>query len=501
MDSTPQTETTRRGTGWQALAGISLMLAAALLLYLNFQSIGLDDFDSYSFALALYDFDVRQQQPQPPGFPLYVAAGRWVQDQVLQVRIAYTLLSAVTGAVGIVAVALVGWALGNLRAGVLAALWLLVLPAWWIHSELVLSDIPGMALTLLATGMLLAARPNPSNGRDRSRSYRMALFLLACFVTGIALGVRPQNGLPMALAGLWALWAWRGHWLVIVSGLSVGALSIMLWLIPTLERTEGGFSTYWVLARGHSQHLVTSDSLVGQGITLETTTQRLSEFTDTLIWIVGSEVGVALVIAIMIVIGLLRVQWRTPLALFCLIWFALNTGKLFLFESLERPRLFLPILPPLMLLVAAGWMRFSVQIRALALLPVILFLWQSVPLVTVLTQELPPPQQATDWIAATYPLDETFVLAQGSFRATQYHLSGYEQFYAQIYDTAVWRNTALDQQPRYLLVLDADSIPDDRIQTLVNSLDFVFVDEVYFERDRRAFPQHDLVRVQIYERE
>jgi len=44
-----------------------VILTTALLLYLPFRSISLDDFDSYSFALALEDFDLTLQQPQPPG--------------------------------------------------------------------------------------------------------------------------------------------------------------------------------------------------------------------------------------------------------------------------------------------------------------------------------------------------------------------------------------------------------------------------------------------------
>lgn len=488
------------------------LLCGGLILYMNFQSIGLDDFDSYSFALALYNFDVRQQQPQPPGFPLYVAAGRGVQDQVGQVRIAYTLLSAPAGALGVALLAIIGRVLGQPRAGLLAGLWLLALPAWWIHSELVLSDMPGMATTLLATALLLASLPQPAtqktgqaasaapaSGRDRLGARRI-IFVVACFCTGLALGVRPQNAVPMALAGLWALWAWRGQWLTLAGGLASGGAAIGLWLIPTLQRTPGGLATYWELVRGHSQHLVNADSLVGQGITPETLAQRLEEFAQTLVWLVGSDERVAVLVGALLVVGLLRVRWRTRLALFCALWLGLNAGKLFLLESLERPRLFLPILPPLALLVAAGWLRFPLGLRAIALVPVIVFLWQSAPLVTLLTRELPPPQQATDWIAATYPLEETFVLAQGSYRATQYHLSGYEQFYAQIYDAEVWRAMALAQQPRYLLILDSEHIPDEREQTLIEALDFVLVDEVSFQRDRRAFPQHDRVGVRVFER-
>ena len=52
------------------------VLVISLLLTLPFRSLSLDDFDSYSFALALDDYDLALQQPQPPGFPVYIALAR-----------------------------------------------------------------------------------------------------------------------------------------------------------------------------------------------------------------------------------------------------------------------------------------------------------------------------------------------------------------------------------------------------------------------------------------
>src|SRR5712691_8721283 len=83
----------------------ALLFAAALLLYVNFQSISLDDFDSVSFALALDHFDISLQQPHPPGFPVYVAVGRAVRGIVGDSRAALTLVSAISGAAAVAALA------------------------------------------------------------------------------------------------------------------------------------------------------------------------------------------------------------------------------------------------------------------------------------------------------------------------------------------------------------------------------------------------------------
>ena len=36
----------------------------------------LEDYDSVNFGLALHDYDIGKNQPHPPGYPVYIAAGR-----------------------------------------------------------------------------------------------------------------------------------------------------------------------------------------------------------------------------------------------------------------------------------------------------------------------------------------------------------------------------------------------------------------------------------------
>jgi hypothetical protein len=57
----------------------------------------LDDFDSVNFALALDDFDVTKHQPHPPGYPIYVAAGKLVHLVIGDHAAALTLVSSLAG--------------------------------------------------------------------------------------------------------------------------------------------------------------------------------------------------------------------------------------------------------------------------------------------------------------------------------------------------------------------------------------------------------------------
>src|SRR5947207_12140981 len=98
----------------------------AILLYTNFQSISLDDFDSVSFALSLNHFDISLQQPHPPGFPVYLAMGQLVHAVIPDARAALTVVSAAVGAIGVAAILWLGAEVGTLPMGIIAALWLML---------------------------------------------------------------------------------------------------------------------------------------------------------------------------------------------------------------------------------------------------------------------------------------------------------------------------------------------------------------------------------------
>ncbi|HEU0016851.1 MAG TPA: DUF2723 domain-containing protein [Methyloceanibacter sp.] len=77
----------------------SLLFAGLAALFAFTRSHWLDDWDSINFAFALDDFDVLHHQPHPPGYPIYVAAGKLVYRVVADHAAALTLVSALAGAV------------------------------------------------------------------------------------------------------------------------------------------------------------------------------------------------------------------------------------------------------------------------------------------------------------------------------------------------------------------------------------------------------------------
>src|SRR5579859_3732820 len=87
---------------WPTLTPI-LLFAGFAALYTLTRSISLDDFDSFNFARAIDHFDVRLNQPQPPGYPVYIFLARLLDLLVRNHQLALTLLSAFCGAAAVLA--------------------------------------------------------------------------------------------------------------------------------------------------------------------------------------------------------------------------------------------------------------------------------------------------------------------------------------------------------------------------------------------------------------
>jgi hypothetical protein len=495
-------------------------LTATLLLYLAFRSISLDDFDSYSFALALGQFNLALQQPQPPGFPVYIAMAHLLQRVLLSPTPALTTLSALCGALSVAVVALMGAQSGDrptgqraLFTGACAALLFGLAPVTWLTSGKALSDMPGLLWTLLPLSLWVRWRSQQQPGEDTGQ--RSQPPYLAAVLTGIGLGVRPQNALPIVL---WVIGTFLSDllrrrslrpWLV---GAPFGFMGILVWLIP-LAQITGGLTQYLSSVSAHAAHVGRADSLTGMAVASGSLTTALRArglaFSDTLlIALIGEGIHPpsspaslwrALALAAIVVPGLLCADWRARATRHMALWLAAVTAQTFLFETLDRPRLLLPLVPPLALLVASGWARVRglklLQGAVLALVPLALLL-QSLPHVASLSRIPAPPSRAAAHILAYYPAGETMVAAAGTFRAAQVELTGYPLAYLYRFEPAQV-NERLDQGLHYVAILDRDQFTLEALDTLTRQGSWVTIEDLTFSRDRRIHTQHDQVRLQV----
>jgi hypothetical protein len=334
----------------------------------------------------------------------------------------------------------------------------------------------------------------------------------AALVTGIALGTRPQNALPLALLigaylvddvvhrrtlGVWAV------------GLAAGMLGVLGWLIP-VAAASGGPRAYLELIADHARHVGRADSLFGAGVPLiEALRTRLIALGDTFL---SSTLGMSLYstlgtadllriagLVVVVAVGLAAVDWRRRQRRWVAVWVAAATLQVFLFETLDRPRLLVPVIPPLALLVSVGWARIGPSSRAgtVAMICCTLGLMsRTVPLAAELHQVPAPPAQATAYIRDNYAPADTLVAAAGSFRAAQVELPAYPLIYLYEFDGAA-AQAALQAERPYAAILDRDQFPPDSIAPLTGGADWVTLEDRTFSRSRLVHTQHDQVRLQI----
>ncbi len=488
---------------------LPVLILALFCLYGAFRSVSLDDFDSYSFALALDRFDLALQQPQPPGFPVYIFLGRCLRVLTGDSVAALTWLSALSGILTALAIFAIGVALAppsevgkpfsRPYAALFAALLTALAPMGWLTAGKALSDSLGLAVTLLASWLLFTQN-------------RPLGLVLAGLVSGLALGVRPQNALPLGLLALLygvqiiarqrPLW----HLLPVVGGAVVGMLA---WLWPT-ALSDGGLTAYLAHVQAHAEHVRAADSLWGMNLPLGAALwARARAFADTFLaatvglgvfapWNPASRVR-ALLWAALVAVGLARADWRRWETWGLAVWTLTVSAQVFFFENLDRPRLMLPILPPLTLLIARGWARVA---RPRWLAPAVLatvvtaLLAQGAPLAAQLATIPAPPAQATAYVRAHYPPETTLIATAGSFRAVQVELPAYRQAYLYMFDPQAVRD-AHATGLRYVVIFDRDQFSSDALEVLSEGGRWVTLEERMFVRDRRVHTQHDQVRVQV----
>ena len=156
-----------------------LLLALAFLLFhLPYLPQSLEDLDSINFAFGLHDFDVTRHQPHPPGYPLFIVAARAAYTLTGSEPRALALVSVVSGALGILAIAALFRRLSP-SASVLATAVAAAAPLYWFTAARPLSDMAGLAAAVAIQALILRA--------DSARA-----FYVAAFVAAVAAGIRVQ---------------------------------------------------------------------------------------------------------------------------------------------------------------------------------------------------------------------------------------------------------------------------------------------------------------------
>jgi hypothetical protein len=165
----------------------------------------LEDVDSQNFALALRDFNPALHQPHPPGYPIFIALGKLALLFGLTEAHALAVWGAIFGSLAIAALvqlfrAIEGVGGATLPAAsirpLLATLLTVICPLFWFTAVRPMSDVPGLALALMAQSLFATAfwRQQGMRLDDRARLAASGrLIVLGSCVAALALGVRIQT--------------------------------------------------------------------------------------------------------------------------------------------------------------------------------------------------------------------------------------------------------------------------------------------------------------------
>ena len=324
---------------WHYAGAIALVFLAT---HLTFLPASLEDLDSINFSLGLREFDVARHQPHPPGYPVYIAAGRIVNAAIRDEAKALGALSGVAGALGVFALVALFARLGPRLPRhwvTVAALATVTSPLYWFTAARPLSDAAGLTAALAIQSLAMTATT------DRG-------LVAASFLAALATGIRSQVAwltLPvLILAGV-------RHRTDRRAGFGVRALAafvagVATWAVPLVALT-GGPSAYW--------HAVVDQGAEDlSGIEMLWTRPTPREFLRALYYAFVAPWGVwplAAVVLIVAVIGVV-VMYRTERSSLALLAVAFGPYLAFdiLFQETFTSRYALPLVAPIVYLAAVA---------------------------------------------------------------------------------------------------------------------------------------------------
>ena len=207
-----------------------LLAGLAVLTRLPFTSKILFSMDSVQFALGMDRFDVSLHQPHPPGYFLYVMAGRLARLIFHDANTALVGVSIVAGALTVALVYLLGREVFDEAAGLAAGVFALTSPLIWFHGEVALSYMPEALMSVSLAYVCF-----------RVIRGEAGLYWLAAVILGVSGGIR-QNTMVF-LMPLW-LYSMRGVGARrVAAGLAIFGASVAAWFVPMLI-ASGGYGAY-----------------------------------------------------------------------------------------------------------------------------------------------------------------------------------------------------------------------------------------------------------------
>ena len=359
------------------------------------------DWDEAQFILALRHFDIAAHHPHPPGFPLFIAAGKamqWIGFDEFHALQAISFIAAVLIVPAMTSFALAAGA--DFLTSILASLILAFFPNVWFYGGTALSDVPSMTLIVLALALLLRSRQQTADSGQREKkpgcwplaAVRCPTSLYAgAIVLGIAAGIRPQNLLIAAAPFAIALWRYRRRAIgpaLVTAAIVVISYSAAAW-------ATGGWEVFLDALRRHQAYLARVDAWTNPTRPLLT-----HLFDDFFIRPYRAPV-INIVTTLFVLIALVRRKRSTLIALAAFAPFCLAAWLMLDHFSVSR---FSVGYAPLFAMLAADGIaigRPAVRCLLSAVYIMLMIVW-TWPALTVVRTTISPPVAAANWLRAAH---------------------------------------------------------------------------------------------------
>lgn len=394
-----------------------MAIGVAVIIVSRFwaEAASLYEWDSVQFAMAIDNFDIARHSPHPPGYPVYVFLVRLlnllVKDNTRSLTLASTLSSCLTPfALFYVLRDRVGR-----EVAFAATLLYSFSPVVWFNAGLPLADSPTFCLTILAMAALTKGE------------YALPSYYLGAFLSGLALGGRPQHVLLLLPSLLYVSFftlprrGLKSFCIAVVAGL----VGILLWLVPLIVDT-GGINAF--VRVNQAQARITLEwphNRVG----LDFTHLPLIAHAFVRLW--GNGLSAAMVL-LGSVIGLLFLARERPSArLVWLLGVFLPYTLFFLFtQNLDDLRYAIPSIPLFCVLSAVALMRVFPKkpllgAAGIVLLSVWFSIWAYPAVRTVHTQLFPAVAAIRYAQSHMDPQRDLIVYSRRLARHAAYFLSGF----------------------------------------------------------------------------
>jgi glycosyltransferase involved in cell wall biosynthesis len=237
----------RSSWGW-AIWGAVTCVALVISRWVIFPRY-LVTFDQINFAFAIEHFNPALQQPQPPGYPVFVALLKLLSSVLPRIELVFLAAGLLMSAVALAFV----WSLGERIVGQdegKTAMWLLLFnPAFW------LSALTNPVRICFAAGAAAVALCAWLACQRKSGHW----FIAAAAVLGLSAGARPSLALLMLPLLVFAALHMRLRWQFVSLAVLSFCAVVATWLPATIMAVGGVREFYTLLRRyTHSQMGVSS---------------------------------------------------------------------------------------------------------------------------------------------------------------------------------------------------------------------------------------------------